>query len=333
MAMPEIYPMTFEPVFRDYMWGGRNLERLFGRKLPDGVVAESWEISALPGSSTRAETGYWKWRTLQEVVGDLGGHFIGSTVRERFGVRFPLLIKLLDAQADLSVQVHPNDAYASEHENGSSGKSEMWYVLHAEPGAELILGTKPGTQRTDLEAAIQGGTLPDVLQRLPIRAGDAFSIPAGTIHALLKGCVVAEIQQSSDITYRIYDWQHLDANGHARPLSIVQALDVLDFEQATSQVVSPQVLAQGEGVLQEGLVAAPHFNVERIILEPGARFSSVCDGTSFQVLGCMNGAGTLRWSGAPMEIGAVRFVLLPAIMGEYTIVSDQASTWLRTYIA
>ncbi|MHB9032196.1 MAG: type I phosphomannose isomerase catalytic subunit [Anaerolineae bacterium] len=332
MPMVEIYPMSFEPVFKGYIWGGRNLEKLYGRKLPEGIVAESWDISAFPGAATRIDSGYWKWRTLVDVVNDLGGHFLGTTVRERFGVRFPLLIKLLDAQRDLSVQVHPDDAYASAHEDGAWGKSEMWYVLHAEPASELIYGLAPGVTRTSFQQALQNDQVAGQLQRIRVAAGDVLNIPAGTVHALLAGVVVAEIQQSSDTTYRIYDWGRLDAEGKPRPLHIDKALDVISWDSQPSGVVTPQVIAESSGLKQELLVDSPLFSVERISLSAGVSYQDKCDGSSFQVVGCVSGAGKLTWTGAPVAMNAVKFTLLPAIMGDYCLQATSDSVWLRAYI-
>lgn len=332
MPMAEIYPMTFEPVLKDYLWGGRNLERLYSRKLPPGIVAESWDISAFPGAASRVENGYWKWRTLADAVADLGGHFLGTTVRERFNGHFPLLVKLLDANRDLSVQVHPDDVYAQLHENGAWGKSEMWYVLHAESGAELIAGLAPGVTRAGFEAALACGQLEAQLLRIKVKSGDVLNIPSGTIHALLAGVVVAEIQQNSDTTYRIFDWNRTDADGMPRLLHIDKALDVTNWQTVYSGAVKPQVLEARDGLLREGLVDSKLFNVEQIALEPGASYRGRCDGTSFEIIGCMAGEGKISWAGAPLALKAVRFTLLPAILGEYCIQAVNSSTWLRVYI-
>jgi len=332
MPMVEIYPMTFEPVFRDYIWGGRNLETLYDRGLPEGIVAESWDISAFPGSATRIESGYWKWRTLVDVVGDLGGHFLGTVVRERFGIKFPLLFKLLDAQQDLSVQVHPDDAYAAGNENGAWGKSEMWYILHAEPGAELICGLVPGTTHAGLEAALRGGSIESMLQRVKVQAGDVINIPAGTVHALLAGAVVAEIQQNSDTTFRLHDWGRVGVDGQPRPLQVATGCLVINLENPQAGKVSPLIVHDKGGVRIEMLVDSPLFTTERITLEPDAVYANHCDGTSFQVIGCITGEGKLTWSGAPLALRAIRFALLPAILGKYELKAAVASTWLRTYI-
>jgi mannose-6-phosphate isomerase len=332
MPMAEIYPMTFEPVLKDYLWGGRNFERLYGRKLPEGITAESWDISAFPGAACRVENGYWKWRTLTDAVADLGGHFLGTTVRERFGGRFPLIVKLLDANRDLSVQVHPDDAYAQAHENGAWGKSEMWYVLHAEAGAELIAGLSSGVTRASFEAALAANQVETQLQRIRVQPGDVFNITSGTIHALLAGVVVAEIQQNSDTTYRIFDWNRTNTEGIPRALHIDKSLDVINWGAVYSGKVKPEVLDERKGLRREGLVDSTLFNVEQITLESGASYHGCCDGSTFEIIGCMAGGGQVAWSGAPLALKAVRFTLLPAILGEYHIQAGTASTWLRVYI-
>jgi mannose-6-phosphate isomerase len=231
MATNDIYPLTFEPVFRDYIWGGRNLETRFGRALPPGIVAESWDISGHPSSSTRVDHGPMARLTLPEVQAHLGTALVGT--RSRWATdrdKFPLLVKLLDANRPLSVQVHPPDAYALEHENGELGKTEMWYVLYAKPSAQLVYGLSQKTTAEAFRLALQDGTLNEYLHYLSIQQGDAIFVPTGTIHALLEGAVVAEIQQNSDTTYRVYDWGRVGADGKPRPLHIDKALDVINFD-------------------------------------------------------------------------------------------------------
>ncbi len=236
MHEPKIYPLTFTPVLRDYIWGGRRLETLYGRELPAGIVAESWEISGHPVASTAADAGYWAGQALPAIQAALGEKLTGSRAAWALArAKFPLLVKLLDANQDLSVQVHPDDAYALAHEGGELGKTEMWYVLHADPGAELILGVRPGTTREAFRAALEAHRLETVLQRVPIRPGQAVSIPAGTVHALLAGTVMSEIQQNSDATYRVDDWGRVGADGKPRPLQVDKALDVIDFDPPTPQ--------------------------------------------------------------------------------------------------
>jgi len=329
----DIYPLTFMPTFRDYIWGGRNLETLFGRALPPGIVAESWDISGHASAPTLVERGYWKGRTLPEVLAALGADLVGAHSREMLcRNRFPLLIKLLDAQADLSVQVHPDDAYAGLHEDGDLGKTEMWYVLHAEPGTELIYGLARGVTRETFRAAIESDTVQTQLHRVPIEAGDCIYIPAGSVHALLAGAVVAEIQQNSDTTYRVYDWGRLGADGKLRPLHIDKALDVIDWKQIEPIKVDPVLLSERDGITRSLLVDCPQFTVERIQLAEGAGFAGRCDGRTFEIWGCMQGASTVRWAGKPIRAEAIRFVLLPAVLGDYSLRAEVESTLLRVYI-
>lgn len=329
-----IYPLTFEPVFRDYIWGGRRLETLLGRHLPPGIVAESWDISGHASTPTRVRQGYWQGRTLPEVLEALGLDLVGHNSREMLARgRFPLLIKLLDANRDLSVQVHPDDAYAREHEGGELGKTEMWYVLHAEPGTELIYGLARGVTKDSFRAALQDGSLHTQLHRVAIAPGDAIFVPAGTVHALLAGAVVAEIQQNSDTTYRVYDWGRLGADGRPRPLHIDKALEVIDWTRIEPSKQSLILLSNTGGVCHTQLVACPHFSVERLEMSAGAAFEGRCDGSTFEIWGCVAGKGLLEWTGGDLPLAAVNFVLLPAVLGNYRVCAQEAATWLRVYVA
>jgi len=329
-----IYPLTFEPVFRDYVWGGRNLETLFGRRLPPGIVAESWEISAHPSSPTRVDAGAWRGQTLPEVLATLGTDLVGTnSARMLARGTFPLLVKLLDANRDLSVQVHPDDEYALAHEGGELGKTEMWYVLHARPGAELIYGLARGVTRESFRAALRDNCLETQLHHLPIAPGDSIFIPAGTVHALLAGAVVAEIQQNADTTYRVYDWGRLGADGLPRPLHTEKALEVINFAQVEPGLVKPKMLHRGKGITCARLVHCPQFTVERIDLIAGAEYRGRCDGSTFEIWGCIAGFCRVCWAGEAVEMKAIRFVLFPAALGEYTLQAVKASTLLRASVA
>ncbi|MGC8781561.1 MAG: type I phosphomannose isomerase catalytic subunit, partial [Anaerolineae bacterium] len=271
MSDPMLYPLTFIPVLRDYIWGGRRLETLFGRRLPPGIIAESWEISGHPTGSTVADAGYWQGRSLPAIQEALGERLVGGRAGWALARgKFPLLIKLLDAQQVLSVQVHPDDAYALVHENGELGKTEMWYVLHADEGTELIRGLQPGVDREAFLRALATGELPALLRREPVRAGQVFDVPAGTVHALLAGAVVAEIQQNSDATYRIYDWGRVGADGRPRPLHIEKALEVIDFAGRAGQG-APRLLQDGKGIRRQEVVRNRYFVVEELHMAAGAR--------------------------------------------------------------
>ncbi|MDX1418188.1 MAG: type I phosphomannose isomerase catalytic subunit, partial [Candidatus Promineifilaceae bacterium] len=207
MKSNKIYPLLFEPVLKSYIWGGRNLARFFNRELPPGKIAESWEIAAHNDGTTIVRNGYFAGKTLAYVQGELGLDLVGENNKwAQDRGKFPLLIKLLDAYDALSVQVHPDDEYAIANEGNELGKTEMWVVLYADPNAELILGTNQRTTREMLREAIENGTLESALHCLPVKAGDVACVPSGTLHAILKGSVIAEIQQNSNTTYRVYDW-------------------------------------------------------------------------------------------------------------------------------
>ncbi len=329
-----IYPLTFEPQLRDYIWGGRNLERLFGRRLPPGIVAESWEISAHPEAPTRVLHGPWQGRTLPEVQAALGEALVGTRgVMRAFQGRFPLLVKLLDAEQDLSVQVHPDDAYASAHDLGDPGKVESWYVLAARPGAGLIYGLAPGVDRERLCAAIRQGRVPDTLARLPVRAGDCVHVPAGTLHALTAGIVVVEIQQSSDATFRVYDWDRLGHDGRPRPLHVQQALEVIAWEGDAPGVVSPDALSEGDGVRRARLVACPQFHLEQFDLAAGATYQGACTGETFEIWGCVQGEVELAWAGARLGLASIGFALLPAALGRFELRAAGLTRLLRAYLA
>jgi mannose-6-phosphate isomerase len=332
MSQTKIYPMTFTPVLRDYIWGGRRLETLYGRALPPGIVAESWEISGHPSGPTPAANGYWAGRPLPEILAELGEQLVGSRAGwalERG--RFPLLVKLLDAHQDLSLQVHPGDAYALAH-NNDLGKTEMWYVLYADPNSDLILGLEPDVTEEDLRAALVSGDTESVLRSLPVKAGQAVDVPAGTLHALKAGLVVTEIQQNSDATYRVHDWGRVGADGNPRPLHLDRAMVVTRFGEIPPGIVLPTPLYDLDGVRAFELVRNDYFVVEEVAFLPGARYLGWCEGETLDIWGCMTGAVEVEWAGEPLALDAVQYGLLPAVMGEYAIVAREPSVCLRVYL-
>jgi mannose-6-phosphate isomerase len=328
----KLYPLTFEPVFRDYIWGGRNLETLFGRALPAGIVAESWEISGHRSSPTPVDVGPLAGLTLPQVLDLLGDDLVGE--RSRWATdrgKFPLLVKLLDANRPLSVQVHPPDEYALAHEQGELGKAEMWYVLHAKPGAKLIYGLSHKTSPDAFRNALEQGDLADDLHRLPVQAGDTIMVPTGTVHALLEGIVVAEIQQNSDTTYRVYDWGRLGADGQPRPLHVDKALEVIDFSRVRPKASRPEVIGGRRGLVRYEIARCPYFVVEKVELEGGGAYRGRCDGTTFEIWGCVDGTAQVQWAGDAVSLPAVRFCLLPAALGGFTVQAEQTATLLRAY--
>jgi mannose-6-phosphate isomerase len=327
------YPLLFEPQFRDYIWGGRHLETVLGRQIPPGIVAESWEISAHPAAPTTVANGPLAGKTLPAIMETLGEALVGAHSREMLALgRFPLLIKLLDANRDLSVQVHPNDRYARAHGDDRLGKAEMWYVLHTRPGTELIYGLRQGVTRESFRSALERNALESQLHRLHIVPDDALFLPAGTVHALLAGALVAEIQQTSDATYRLYDWGRVGADGEPRPLHLAKAMDVINWQQIEPDKIQPTLIHRGQNVVHEGLVQANAFTVERLALARGAMHQGRCDGATFEIWGCLRGEVEVDWQGAPVRLPAVRFVLLPALLGDYRLRARETSTLLRILV-
>lgn len=320
-----IYPLLFHPTFKDYVWGGRNLETKLHRKIPEGIVAESWEIAGHPNGSSVVKNGELAGMTLPQVQIQLGEALVGA--RNRYALaqeRFPLLVKLLDANRWLSVQVHPADDYALEHE-GEFGKTEMWVVLHAEPDSEIIFGFQPGVTKAAFEQALRANEpIDEMLHRLPVQAGDVVFVPAGAIHALGPGVIVAEIQQNSDTTYRIYDW------GRPRPIHIDQALDVLDFSLVQPTVVTPKPLSK-DGLRVESIGRCSYFHVERIYADAQQRYAGNCGGLTFEMWGLLSGQAQIRWQDKRIGISAIDWALLPAALGDYTIEATSDSTLLRIY--
>ena len=333
-AEPVLYPLLFEPVLKDYIWGGRNLETRLGRDLPsEKEIAESWEIAAHANGDVVVRNGPLAGNTLSWLHEKYGLQLIG-----RYGQwahdrnKFPLLVKLLDANRKLSVQVHPDDDYALQHEGNELGKSEMWVVLHAESDASIILGVRPGATRQKLENAIQSNRLEAFLHEVPVKTGDSICLPAGTLHAILGGLIIAEIQQNSDTTYRVYDWGRLGHDGKPRPLHVEKALEVINFDQVAPDLPTPTLLSEENGVLRWQLCHTPYFTVERINMEAGSTFANACDGRTLHIWGTVEGRAAVDGGGRREDLSAVTFTLLPAAMGNYTITAGENSTLLLAYL-
>lgn len=317
------YPLHFRPEFKERVWGGRALER-FGFEVPPGSIGEGWMIADHPNGVSYVTNGELAGQGLDAVREAYGEAWFGTRGGRSGNGRFPLLIKLLDCNDDLSVQVHPNDHYEGLPK-GELGKTEMWYVLSAKPDAKIIYGLKPGVTRESMARAIEEGRIMDTLQEVPVQAGDAFYIPAGTVHALCAGVVVAEIQQNSDTTYRLYDYNRPGLDGKPRELHIEDSLNVTAFEGSDAARMKTDGAKAGEWLT---LASSPYFVTEKGIVQGEWKLSTSPE--SFVIIIVCEGEGTIGWDSGVVTAKAGDCFLLPAPLGEYTL--DGRMTVLRSRV-
>lgn len=285
-------PFLLRPVGKDYIWGGNRLNDDFAKGIQMQPLAETWECSTHPDGTSTVASGPFAGQTLTQVLRE-HPEFLGSHIRTQDG-QLPILIKFIDAKQDLSVQVHPSDSYAKEHENGQLGKSEMWYVLDALENTSLIYGFNRTIDRETLRRSLLDGTVERYLQKVPIEKGDVFYIRAGTVHAIGAGALIAEIQESSNLTYRMYDYGRPGKDGKPRPLHIDRALDVADLTGGISPRQPMRVLRYAPGRASELLCRCKYFVVERWIINTErirAMAPFAASDRSFQVLLCVDGCG------------------------------------------
>jgi mannose-6-phosphate isomerase len=293
------YPLRFRPLFRRYMWGGRRLQTMLGKPIGQEDCAESWEIVDHGADQSVVVNGPLAGWTLHQLIVRHGPELLGQHYPQS---RFPLLLKLLDCHRDLSVQVHPNDQQAALLTPPDMGKTEAWVVLHADPGSRIYAGLKSGVDRRTLQQGLETGRVTDCLHWFSPQVGDCVFIPAGTVHALGAGLVVAEIQQASDTTFRLYDWDRIGPDGQPRPLHIQQALDVINYKMGP---VRPKVPQSQEGITSERLVQCDQFILERRVIETPQRLG---EGDRFRLFAVIDG----RFSVADQAFGLGDVILLPA---------------------
>ena len=324
-----MYPLKFEPILKQTLWGGDKIIpfKHLNETLPN--VGESWEVSAVEGSESVVANGADKGYTLPEMVRKYKEELVGEANYARFGNKFPLLIKFIDAKLDLSIQVHPGDELAKKRHN-SFGKNEMWYVIAADKGAKLISGFAEEITPKEYKDRVHNGTFAEVLQTCAIEPGDVFYVPAGRVHGIGAGAFVAEIQQTSDITYRIFDYNRKDKDGKSRELHTSQAMDAINFSDVQDDFRTKYERVQNEPV---EMVASPYFT------------TSVCDMTeeitcdyseldSFVIFICVEGSCRLTDDNQnEITLRAGETVLLPAAVQEVTIVPEgQRVKLLETYV-
>ncbi len=311
-----LYPLKFKPLYKDYIWGGRNLVSL-GKSLPaDGIVAESWEIACHKNGSSIVANGEYEGAPLPELIRKLGTELTGRSLPQQDIDKFPLLIKLIDAENNLSVQVHPDDAYAYEHENGEYGKNEMWYIISAKPGAKLVYDVMPGTTRESFSKAVAQNNVESCLKTIEVFPGDVIYIPAGMVHAIGKGIILAEVQQNSDTTYRVYDYGRV-----GRELHIDKALEVIDFDSKDRREKYTGIeLPISHGCKKRVVVANDYFCTE--IYDIRGTVSENADGSRFFIYVFTSGSGIITWEDGELPVKTGESVLIPASLGKYSLTGD-----------
>ena len=302
-------PLLLRPSGKDYLWGGKRLNDEFAKGIPMSPLAETWECSVHPDGPSYVVNQEFKNKTLREVL-EQHTEFLGAIHTNGF----PLLIKFIDAKEDLSVQVHPDDEYAFKYENGERGKTEMWYVLDATKDATLIYGLKRDITKEELLKAIKDNTLTKYLQYVPVKKGDVFFIEPGTIHAINAGALIVEIQESSNLTYRLYDYNRIDKNGKKRDLHIQKALNVARLTKAIEPSQPMRVLKYEQGKASELLCHSKYFEVYRMIINTERRQTVTysTDDLSFKVLLCVQGCGTISYGNESMPFYKGDCIFVPA---------------------
>lgn len=310
----ELYPLLFEPIFKDRIWGGNKLKTLLNKNIPNETTGESWELSSVEGDISIVKNGFLQGESLLDLLEKYPSEVLGKKVYEQFGKQFPLLFKFLDAQDDLSIQLHPNDALAKKRHN-SFGKTEMWYVMQADAGAKLIVGFKEDSSPEDYLKHLENKTLVSLLDVIPVKKGDVFFLETGTVHAIGAGTVIAEIQQTSDVTYRLYDFDRKDANGNTRELHVDLALEAINYKKVKAQIDYTTQINQSNNVVE-----CPYFTTRVLPLE--GEVAKHNNGNSFVVYMCTEGDFSILSNEQEYAFTKGDTVLLPAIISDYQIVGQ-----------
>ena len=322
-----LYPLKFKPIYKTKLWGGNRLQRYYRHDAAGAAgVGETWDVSAVRDNESVVENGFLAENTLPELIEVYLGDLVGDAVYERYGNEFPLLVKLIDAAQHLSIQVHPNDDIAAERHQ-SWGKTEMWYVLDAAPDAFIVAGFTRAIDKAEYLKLVSENRLEEVLQKHPVSKGDVFFIPAGCVHSIGAGCVLLEIQQTSDITYRIYDYNRTDADGNPRELHTDLAVDAIDFEHWKNEKIA---LSHQHNALQT-VVKCPYFTSNLMILTKPQEYD-LAPIDSFVLLTVLEGHVTCRYGDEYITAVDGETLLIPAEMNELLLVPTGEAKLLETYV-
>jgi len=311
-------PFLLNPSGKDYLWGGQRLNTEFEKNIDLNPLAETWECSTHPDGPSYVASGEFKGASLVDVIKE---HLEYLGTRHNGETELPILIKFIDAKSDLSVQVHPTDEYARTYENGQLGKTEMWYVLDASRDAKLIYGLRQDCTENEVRDAIKTGALSKYLQTVPVKKDDLFFIESGTIHAIGAGCLIAEIQENSNITYRLYDYERVDKDGKKRELHVDQAMKVANLRSSIEPKQPVRVLKYQPGVASELLSRCKYFEVHRMLVNTERRqmVSYRADEVGFRVLLCITGCGSMTFADEAMQFYKGDCIFVPANSESITI--------------
>ncbi|MBP2033860.1 mannose-6-phosphate isomerase [Clostridium algifaecis] len=310
-----MYPIKFKSLYYEKIWGGRGLQS-FRDDLPDGNIGESWDVACRSNGMSIVSNGEFKDMKFDELIKKMGDKIVGTKIDRH---RFPLLIKLINATQKLSIQVHPDDEYANKVEN-EMGKTEVWYVIEALPGASLIVGTKNECSIDEFKKGIKTGTLEKFLNKIPVKKGDVYFIKSGMVHAICEGLVLAEIQQNSDVTYRVYDYNR------GRELHVKKALDVINFNLKPKKSTGLKI--QRDGYAKTYLCFSREFSLELYDISKEALEHS--DRERFYIFTCVDGCGDIIYDGGAEPIKKGDSVLIPASLGKYSLKGKMKL--LRSYV-
>tara|TARA_R110000868_G_scaffold304437_26_gene565474 strand:+ start:8221 stop:9195 length:975 start_codon:yes stop_codon:yes gene_type:complete len=321
-----LYPLKFTPILKDKIWGGERLGTVLDKPIgSSSICGESWEISGVEGDISIVSDGSLKGKSLVELIEEFKGDLIGEKVYQKFGTKFPLLIKFIDANDDLSIQVHPDDELGMKRHN-SFGKTEMWYVVDAEKGATLISGFNKQTSKEEYLEVFEAGKLIDILNREDVKNDDVFFLPAGRVHTIGKGLLIAEIQQTSDITYRIYDFDRVDENGVGRELHVEEAIDAIDYN-FYDEYKTPY----NQSAKEAEIGRSEYFTTNRLLVDTALkRYYANLD--SCIILMCLEGEGELNFEGGSISYQLGDSILVPNALKEIEINPSSNSKILEVSI-
>jgi mannose-6-phosphate isomerase len=320
-----LYPLKFKPILKERLWGGTKLKDVLHKPIESDITGESWELSGVEGDISEVSNGDLSGTSLQSLMDEHGEALLGKSVVERFGNDFPILIKFIDAKQDLSIQLHPNDELAKKRHN-SFGKTEMWYIMDADPGAKLIVGFNKDVEKEEYVKSIEEGTLTDLMNYEEVGEGDTFFINTGKIHAIGAGVLLAEIQQTSDITYRVFDFNRRDKEGNLRELHTSLAVDAIDYEKKDDFKVD---YSKNRDEINS-MVDCPYFKTNFMALDKTMK-QDFSDRDSFTIYMCVGGSATIKneWGSATINKGET---VLVSSSSSYVDIDTQGTKLLEVTI-